>query len=828
MQKTSSEEVKSIKVKYDGLITIATATSRKSSVWKSQKMSYRDFLKKVSTTVRTKETIAEYLKLPRAEQDEIKDVGGFVGGSLKNGKRKADSVINRQLITLDADHIEGDFWDGVTAIFDNACLVYSTHKHQPHKPRLRLIIPLSRPVSPEEYVAVAKKLADYFGIDYFDDTTYQPHRLMYWPSTSNDGEYVFEYQDAPWLNPDEILAQYNDWRDPTEWPESSRQKQNRKRMADKQGNPLEKPGMVGAFCRTYTIPEAIETFLSDVYEEAGTGRYTYKPGTTTGGLVLYDDGLFAYSHHGTDPVSEQLVNAFDLVRIHKYGDLDEDIDEKTPINRTPSFQAMEKFAMGLEKVREVLVDERIKSAQEDFEFEVNEEVLKDVDDSWKKKLSLTKKGDIEITAANLKLILENDPNLKGCFGYNEFERRPEVLKDLPWRKRSRSVAWTNADDEDLRTYLDIVWGIRHSKEKVADVLGGVQRSRIFHPVRDYLNSLKWDGVQRVERLLIDYLGADDTEYTRTVTRMTLVAAVARVMQPGCKYDYMLVLVGKQGIGKSSIFRVLGKQWYSDSLISVQGKEAYEALHGVWIMEMGELAATRKAETEAIKHFLTKQVDRYRVAYGKRPEEFPRQCIFIGTTNESDFLRDRTGNRRFLPVPVNENSPKKWSDLTEEDVDQLWAEAVVMYKRGEPMYLDKRVQDEALKMQVAHTEESAYVGQIVSFLEKPITEDWYSKTIAERRNHMTGYGFNDVVNTSTDELLETNTDSKTPLIYRDKICALEIWCECLGRDRGHFPSYESREINNILNSLPGWKKHSSTLKFGGEYGIQRGYVRVENV
>lgn len=826
MAKAANEPKVKIDIKHDGMLTIATATSRKSTTWKNRRILYSDFVKKVSTTVRTKETITEYLKLSKKEQGEIKDVGGFVGGSLKSGKRKADNVENRYLITLDADYIEGDFWEGVTALFDNACLVYSTHKHTPENQRLRLIIPLSRPVTAEEYVAVAKKLADMFGIDYFDDTTYQPHRLMYWPSTSSDGEYIFNYQDAPWLNPDDILSLYNDWRDPAEWPESSRQKELRKKMADKQGNPLEKPGMLGAFCRAYTIEEAIEEFLSDVYEEAGPNRYTYKRGSTTGGLVLYDDGLFAYSHHGTDPISEKLVNAFDLVRIHKYGDLDDDVKEGTPVNKLPSFNAMNDFARSLEKVRKVLIDERIQSAQEDFGDILEEDMeIVEEDDSWKNRLSLTRKGDIEITAQNIKLILENDPNLKGCFGYNEFQKRPEVMRDLPWRKRSKSVAWTNGDDEDLRTYLDIVWGIKGNANKIADVLGGVQRANSFHPVRDYLKSLKWDGVQRVETLLIDYLGAEDTRYTRAVTRMTMVAAVARIMQPGCKYDYMLTLVGPQGIGKSSLFRVLGREWYSDSLISVQGKEAYEALHGVWIMEMGELAATRKAEIESIKHFLTKQVDRYRVAYGKRPEEFPRQCIFIGTTNETAFLRDRTGNRRFLPVPVSDNSPKKWSDLTDDIVDQLWAEAVHLYENGESLYLEGEVAKDALAMQLAHTEENSYAGQIISFLEKPITEDWYTKSIAERRNHINGFDFNDEVEDSTDELIEEKTE-KPKLLYREKICALEIWCECLGRDRGYFPANEAREINNVLSSLPGWKKHSSTIKFGGEYGVQRGFIRVK--
>ena len=815
------------KLKHDGSLTIATATNHKSKAWRNKDMLYSDFVKKVSTTVRTKETYAEYLKLSKSEQGEIKDVGGFVGGSLKGGRRKADTVAWRQLITLDADFIDGEFWDGVTTLFDNACLVYSTHKHSVKTPRLRLIIPLSRPVSPEEYVAVSKKLAEQFGIDYFDDTTYQPHRLMYWPSTASDGEYVFEMQDAEWLDPATILAMYHDWRDPAEWPESSRQRESRKKMADKQGDPLSKPGMIGPFCRTFSISEAIETFLGDRYEPAGEGRYTFIGGSTTGGLVIYDD-LFAYSHHGTDPISSQLVNAYDLVRIHLFCDLDDDAKDGTPVNKLPSAKRMNEYVRELPSVRKLLIDERIKSAQDDFdiEFEEPETVDGEVvveDDSWKDKLVLNQMGEVEVSASNLKIILENDPNLKGCFGFNEFNRQPEALRDMPWRKLDKGKAWSNADDEDLRNYLDQVWGIRGSNNKIADVLGGVQRAHAFHPVRDYLKGLEWDGIPRVETLLIDYLGAADSKYTRTVTRMTLAAAVARIIEPGCKFDYMLTLVGPQGLGKSMLFNRLGGAWFSDSLTSVSGKEAYEALHGVWLMEMGELAATRKAEVEAIKHFLTKQVDRYRVAYGKRPEEFPRQCIFIGTTNEYEFLRDRTGNRRFLPVPVQEHHKLHWSELTQYEIDQIWAESVELYEANEPRYLDSEMAEAALEMQLAHTEESSYTGQILNFLEKRITKDWYTKSMFERKQFiLSSAGEGEFDDDDEDFAVDHHQ-----LIPRSKVCALEIWCECLGKDRGNFPTHERREINNILGTLPGWKRHKNSMKFGAEYGTQRAFILDKN-
>lgn len=353
-------------IKYDGKLTIATADSRKAISWKNREMTWSALVAKLSTTTRTRETVAEFDKLPKARQDEIKDVGGFVGGGLKGGRRTVGNVSWRQLVTLDADYASDLFWPAFQLTYDCAAVIYSTHKHRPEKPRLRLVIPLSRPVDPDEYQAVARRIAADLGIDQFDDSTYQPHRLMYWPSTSSDGEFVFEFQDGPWLDPDEVLATYRDWRDQSFWPVSSRVTQEHRKQADKQGDPTLKPGIVGAFCRAYDVPAAIEAFLSDIYVPAGEGRYTYVPGSTAAGLVIYDGGKFAYSHHSTDPVSGRLVNAFDLVRLHKFGEKDEDAEPGLDGDKLPSFRAMVEFAEADERVKETLQRDRMAAIEEDF------------------------------------------------------------------------------------------------------------------------------------------------------------------------------------------------------------------------------------------------------------------------------------------------------------------------------------------------------------------------------------------------------------------------------------------------------------------------------
>lgn len=356
-----------LRIKHDGALTIATGRSRTEKDWKNREMLWSQLVDRLSRTTRTGETFAEYTKMTKAQQDQIKDVGGFVGGSLKGGRRKTEAVVWRQVITLDADFVKGDFWASVETMLGCACLVYSTHKHSPQNPRLRLVIPLTRPITPDEYPAVSRRIAADLGIDFFDDTTYQPHRLMYWPSTAADGEYVFHYSDEPWLDPDTILARYPDWKDTSYWPESSRVQQARQKLADKQGDPLSKPGVVGAFCRTYTITAAIEKFLSDIYGPAGEGRYTYLPGSTAGGLVVYDNDTFAYSHHGTDPIGGKLVNAFDLVRLHKFGSLlDEDATPGTPTVKLPSYEAMLEFCQNDELVKETLHQEWLAAVEEDF------------------------------------------------------------------------------------------------------------------------------------------------------------------------------------------------------------------------------------------------------------------------------------------------------------------------------------------------------------------------------------------------------------------------------------------------------------------------------
>lgn len=294
-----------------------------------------------------------------------------------------------------------------------------------------------------------------------------------------------------------------------------------KKIADKQGDPREKSGIVGAFCRAYTVTDVLNTFLSPYYEPcADPSRYTYKEGSSSGGLVIYGDDAFAYSHHGTDPISGKLCNAFDLVRLHLFGELDEEVKEKTPINRLPSYKAMVEEALKDKQVKLILGKEQLNLAAEEFDEEKME---------WLAQLTRDQKGNIVSSAPNVILIFGNDPALQGRIAMNDFVHRVVIKGDLPWRSVERGEYWSDMDDASLRNYLYSIYGIKGAGV-IADAWSEVAINHAFHPIKDYLNGLEWDGQERIETIMIDYLGADDNECVRTFTRKILVAAVTAM---GC-------------------------------------------------------------------------------------------------------------------------------------------------------------------------------------------------------------------------------------------------------------------------------------------------------
>lgn len=551
-------------------IAVSTGNSRMDKKWNLTEMELEDFRERISKTQRTAETMEQYRKMKKSQQDDIKDVGGFVLGRLKGGRRKKDCVISRSALTLDMDYAVADIGDQLELFFSFQCYLYSTHKHTPEKPRLRLIIPLSHEVSPDEYMAVSRKVAEEIGMELFDDTTYEPSRLMYWPSTSSDGEFIFREIKGELLKPEDVLALYTDWKDVSSWPVSNRQRIIVQKSLKKQENPLEKRGIIGAFNRTFTIQQAIDTFIPDVYQPSEMiGRYDYIPADSSAGVVIYDD-VFAYSHHATDPACGKLMNAFDVVRIHKFGNLDAKVTEEIETTKLPSFKAMQDFASENEAVRRTLSKEREESARLDF-----------AEEDWKMQLEYNRQGIVVNNLRNLLLILNNDEKLKSIV-FNQLSDGMEIKGEVPWNHPSKF--WRDADDAQLISYIDLNYG-NFSARNYDIAVSKVTDDRSYHPIKEFLAALpEWDEIPRVDTLLVDFLGAADNAYVRAVTRKTLVAAIARVMNPGCKFDTMLVLSGPQGKGKSTLIAKLCGEWFNDSLLlsDTKDKTAAEKLQGYWI------------------------------------------------------------------------------------------------------------------------------------------------------------------------------------------------------------------------------------------------------
>ncbi|MEK4980835.1 virulence-associated E family protein [Bacillus sp. FSL K6-6540] len=778
-------------------LDISFGKHRADTNWKTEYLTWDEFVDRLRKVRRTAETMAQYDKMNNVSRGKVKDGPAFVGGLVRTGRRKKENVDSRSLITLDVDRGDDDFlFSAELLLGGTAYVIYSTHSHRPEKPKYRLIIPVDRNMSPDEYAAVSRKLSEHIGMEYFDKTTFDVHRLMYLPSCSKDADPVLEVFEGEPLDVDRILDEYADWHDVMAWPRHPEDKSPAQLAAKRAQDPREKFGTIGLFCRAFTIEEGIETFLSDVYEKGSMpDRYTYTKGSSGNGLEVYPDQDLAFSHQDSDPIADgRTYNLFDLVRVHKFGHLDERVKDHTPDAKKPSHLAMEQWAAQRPEVKKLVFAER----QADF-AEMADEFPDDEDDpderDWEDQLEIHHKtGEPLPTAGNVELMLSHGP-WKNVLAYDAFGNTEVIRRALPWREKERLgrsyEPWLGADDKRLQHWFAKVHGINSAKT-IQNAFTEVVHRNTFHPIKSYVESAVWDGLPRAERIFIDYLGAVDIHYTKQATRKMLLAAVARLYRPGCKFDQMLVLVGPQGAGKSSLLAKLGREWFSDSLRTFENKEAGEHLQSGWIFEIGELSAMKKTEVEEVKAFLSKTEDRYRVAYDRQVSEFPRKCVFFGTTNTRDFLRDATGNRRFWPIEIfpDRATRSHWEELSEEEVSQIWAEVLSWFKAGETLELDHEARIEAERQQAAHMEMDPREGIIQEWLDMPLEDE---------------------MGRPTDDL-------------RDRVCAAQIWTECLGKKRGDMRTWESKEIMDIMRRFPEWKERKSKAKVPG-YGVQRVFERI---
>lgn len=774
-------------------LNIAYGNNRQAKRWVNKTIGFDDLKERLRVTIRTTESAEEYAKMSRAQRDTAKDHGGFVAGVLKGGRRKADTVESRSMVALDGDRINANFLESYEALCPYTSVLYTTHSSTEENPRVRLVFPLTRDVTPEEFVAVSRYLAQMLGIDYFDECSYQPNQLMYWPSTPANGSFVYKETDGPWLDPDAILGEHPEWTDPTRLPTSSRESKANTTAQQKVQDPLTKEGVVGLFNRTYyPISKALEAFLSDVYEPTDNeSRWHLIASSSMAGVEIKED-KFVYSHHAKDPAYLKMCNAFDIIRIHRFGDLDD----------KASYKAMCEFAMEQAEVKMLAASERTAGAGTDFSGG------EDID--WQKHLQYEPRSMVlKNNLHNITLIMENDPNLKGIV-FNQLADGLEIKGEVPWKHPARF--WRDADDAQLISFVDSHYG-SFSERNYRIAVTKVTDDRSYHPIREMFESLPpWDKVRRAETVLIDYLGAEDNRYVRAVTRKSLCAAYMRVYYPGIKFDNMIVLNGAQGIGKSTLISALGGEWFSDSLAlsDMNDKTAAEKLQGYWILEIGELAGMRKADIDKVKAFISRQDDKYRASFGRRVTPHPRQCVFFGTTNsENGYLRDITGNRRFWNVKVTGQGKCKPWEMSAEVVQQIWAEVAEIARSGEKLYLDADLEAYARQEQREAMEQDDREGIVRNYLDMLLPDDWDSMDYYRRREYI------------------RDIDDPTRVegtVKRQTVSNIEIWCECFGKSKEEMRPSDSYAISAIMVRIEGWEK-CGMRQMLPIYGRQRVYTRT---
>ena len=401
-------------------------------------------------------------------------------------------------------------------------------------------------------------------------------------------------------------------------------------------------------------------------------------------------------------------------------------------------------------------------------------------------LDTTEKGGVRNSIKNCLMVFQHDPLLSGVIAYNLLTDRTDVVKPIGY-DRSPSASMTDTDMKYIRLYLEENYDLT-SEKKIMDAADLAAHQNSYHPIRDFLNSLTWDGTERIRYCLHHFLGAEADEYTFQALRLFLLGAIHRAFRPGCKFEVMLCLVGGQGAGKSTFFRLLaGKdEWFSDDLRKLDDENVYRKLQGHWIIEMSEMIATANAKSiEEIKSFLSRQKEVYKIPYETHPADRLRQCVFGGTSNAMDFLPlDRSGNRRFLPVQV---CPEQAEVHILEDeaasrayLQQVWAEAMTIYQTGD---WKLTFSPEMVRYLKAHQKdfmpEDTKAGMIQAFL------DSYAG---------------------------------------DTVCSKQLYKEALNHIFDEPKQWEIREINEIMNQcVTGWTYFSNPRSFAG-YGRQKGWER----
>lgn len=783
--------------------------------------------------IRTKETVLEYQEGDRDFRLKCKDKGGFIAGASVNNRRNAASMVSRNMITLDMDYCPKNIIHILEKKQEEKTLnfpffIYSTHSHTPEKPRLRLIVPLKEKILAELYEPVARAIASNVGMEYFDATTFQTNRIMYFPSVSIDGDYLCKEfkllgkdKKDP-LDANVMLDQYMDYRNIAEFQKPhyiEGLKVSRIEKGNMRDSTKTKYRIVNAFNIEYSIIEAIDTFLGDVYKKERNDRYTYLDGESKNGLVILNP-QYAYSHHATDPAQGRLLNAFDIVRIHKFGKEDTDVTEQLTYenySRNTSYKSMVDYIRGnLPSVMKRMPEYKKlnKNEKEFIEGKIQVEEGSVEENDWRLTLDYAGKGanrHPKSNARNIKIIFENDEYFKDLFYFDSLKDAICFDRSPSWNKeKEEGDLVSDEDDSEIRIYLNTVYQIS-GKDLIYDSVVHQASKKRRHPIRTFLAKLpEWDKKPRISTIITTLFDIPSNEYYRQASKAWWVGIIQRIMRPGSKFDTMLILSGEQGIGKSQFGKSIATLYWNGDMTKIDSepnffgddelpfdkKDAYEQLGGIMIYELPEFERYyKKSDTSTVKSFISKTSDKYRKSYGRRVGEYKRQCVFIATTNDKRPLRDRTGNRRFLPfysnLPRNVSrlyDPKYWNEKIR---NQCLAEALYYFDEGfNPM---TKFTPEAMEIWEQLNEKATVENDSLPIVEMYVNNKFPVNYFAYNFYEMKKY-YREAV----------EADFEGNYIAREKrieFSIKEIYCVAFDREISHTPGYIMREqIESALDKL----------------------------
>ncbi len=827
------------------IIRIAVGRKNSYKYATNKEFSWHDFCESRRTPVMSEESHYEFMTEPKENQDILKAAAGWILGGEINGQLRSNlSVLNRSTITLDcedmADGVYESICDGTNPICDHEFFAHTTRKHTPADPRLRIFLLVTDAIDPEKYMAVSRIVASKIDptMESIDPISFRKAQIMFNPTCSAGQEFKAFHNAGEIINPDEVLAEFaGDWRDHTKLP-CAAGRDIPQTSQDSTDDPWSKEGIIGDFCRAHRpIQKAMIRFIPDVYIPANVWtnvpRWTYHLASTSNGMVVHDEGRFIYSWHSSDPCCDRLINAFDMIRIHLFGHLDGEEHLKLDMNKRPSFIKMLELCRSLPEVNEQAltrnydIDAINKESEADDATDYKKLPFADrplftgkkpvKNKDWTKNLTLNQRGFIETSPHNVTTIILNDPRLGRGIARNAFTNKIVARHDIKTNAETTTpiIVTDKKNGDDWQDIFDIIlqlmlnypkgkgktgWGIHASKGLIANAVRAVAEVNQFNPVIDYHNTLEWDGTKRIHRLWIDYMGTPDNAYYRETATLFMLASICRIYNPGHKWDHAPILEGAQGIRKSSFVQALFSREWSGELtaLMVSDKNAVEQMLGKQCLELPELSNMRKAESEDVKAFITREIDEVRLAYDKRMTKFPRCCIFIGTTNASEYLKDPTGNRRFWPIQVKVDQIDTGKLMRERD--QLTAEAVAMFKKREKQYGNKK-----------------FIPLVLSPEAREFAEEMQDKVREMDSSEMIADSIQEWLEEPIplNELMDKETMHPNPLVLRVKTTPTEIAKKCGNLTNAQIFSGKNPgiSIGMAFTKIDNWGKPQERTKSG---------------